>query len=176
MRKLIALLFLIPVLAFGLQPVEPQYQSRVNVNFYATNVAAGATGVETAITLTRTQNFLATTTGSSFVLTAGKRLRITSITFATLGNATATAQTTTFSVRVNTAGAVTTGSTPIIYQVVSATPAVAGAWDRYQIPVEDGWELIGDGTVQFGITANSVYVTNAPAWYVEITGFEYQTP
>lgn len=156
---------------FTVQPARDA--GRTPVRFYATAAAAGTTTTETAITLTRSSGNSATTTGTSFVLTSGKRLRIQSITFATRGHNTATAQTTTFNFRVNTAGAVTTSSTPIELAVRSATPATANAWDRNTIQIPDGWELLGDGTTQFGITAAATYTTNAPTWDVTIIGYEY---
>jgi hypothetical protein len=146
---------------------------RTHVHLYATAAAAGTTGTETAITLTRASGTSATTTGTSFVVTSGKRFRITSVTFAARGHATATAQVTTFSLRINTAGAVTTTSTPVVLSARCATPATASAWDRLTVPLGDGWEIVGDGTLQIGVTANAVYTTNAPTWDVLITGYEY---
>src|SRR5436305_7480507 len=143
-----------------------------SVNFYAVGAAVGATGVETAVTLTRSSEFNATTTGTSFVIGTGKkRYHVTSMVFATRGNATGTAQVTTFSVRVNTARAVTTSSTPIVVKVNSGTPATSLAYDRVSVPLpQGGLELLGDRTGQFGVTVNSVYVTNAPTAYISIDG------
>ncbi len=146
---------------------------RTQVNFYATGVASGATGVETAITLTKSPGTSATSAAASHAITNGKRYRITSITFAARGHATATAQVTTFNFRVNTGGAVTTSSTPIVLAARVATPATALAWDRVNIPIGDGFEITGTSTLQIGITANAVFTTNAPTWDVLITGFEY---
>jgi hypothetical protein len=146
---------------------------RTHLTFSAIAAAAGSTGTETAITLTKSSGTSATSTGASFVVTSGKRFRITHLSVATRGNATATIQTTTFALRINTAGAVTTTSTPIVFQARSATPATASAWDRYILPIPDGFEILGDGTLQFGITANATYTTNAPTWDVNILGFEY---
>lgn len=155
-------------------PVQITDTSRTELRFYATAAAAGTTGTETAITLTKSSGTSATTSAVSFVVTSGKRFRITHISFATLGNATATAQSTSFKFRINTAGAVTTASTPIILQARSATPATASAWDRYSIPLPaDGIDIVGDGTLQFGITAAATYTTNAPTWDVTIIGYEY---
>lgn len=148
--------------------------TRTQVNYYAVAAASGATGVETAITLTKSSGTAATTTGASFVITSGKTFRITHFSVATRGNATATIQTTTFSLRINTAGAVTTTSTPIILAARSATPATASAWDRYIIPLGDGGiEIAGNGTLQFGVTAAATFTTNAPTWDVTIIGYEY---
>jgi hypothetical protein len=147
---------------------------RTELRFYAVAAAAGATGVETAITLTKSSGTGATSTGTSFVITSGKKFRITHISVATRGHATATIQTTTFSLRVNTAGAVTTTSTPVILAARSATPATASAWDRYVIPLGDGGlEIPGDGTLQFGVTAAATFTTNAPTWDVTLIGYEY---
>lgn len=155
-------------------PVLSMDRDRTVLAFWAVGAAAGATGVETAITLSRSNAPGATvTTGTSFAPATGKRFRLTSITVATRGNATATAQATTFSLRVNTGGAVTTSSA-VMLSARSATPATANAWDRFQLSWSgDGPEIIGDGTLQFGVTAAATFTTNAPTWDVTITGYEY---
>ena len=144
------------------------------IHLWANAAAAGATGVETAITLTRSGSpGGATTSASSFTPTNAKRFRITSISFGTRGNNTATAQTTTFNLRVNTAGAVTTSSN-IWFSGRSATPATANAWDRVTFNFGDaGPEVAGDGTLQFGLTAAATFTTNAPTWDAQIVGYEY---
>lgn len=155
-------------------PVIITNTGRTELRFYAVAAAAGTTTTETAITLTRSSGTSATTTGTSFVVTSGKRFKITQLIFATRGNATATIQSTTFNFRLNTAGAVTTTSTPVILSVRSATPATASAWDRVVVTLPgDGIEIPGDGTLQFGITAAATYTTNAPTWDVTIIGYEY---
>jgi len=147
---------------------------RTYVSFWANAAAAGATGVETAITLTRSNATFGgtTSTGSSFTPTSGKRFRIQQILVGSRGNTTATAQITTFNFRVNTAGAVTTTSN-IITSTATATPATALAWDRAQLIIPDGLEFAGDGTLQWGITAAATFTTNAPTWFVNVIGFEY---
>src|SRR4051812_41536562 len=157
-------------------PTFDRHDGRTLVQFYATGAAAGATGAETAIQLAKagTLGSAPAAAAASLVPPSGKRFRITSITFASRGNATATAQVTTFNIRVNAGGAVTTGSAGILLQVRTATPATALAWDRVTITFEDdGPELVGDGTLQWGVTANAVFVTNAPTWDVLITGYEF---
>jgi hypothetical protein len=157
-------------------PTFDRHDGRTLVQLYATGVAAGATGVETAVALAKAGTLGSAPAGAanSLVPTSGKRFRITSITFASRGNATATAQVTTFAIRVNAAGAVTTSSTGILLLVRTATPATALAWDRFTVTFEDdGPELVGDGTLQWGVTANAVFVTNAPTWDVLITGYEF---
>jgi len=156
-------------------PVLVTDTARTFIQMWANGAASGTTGTETAITLTKSAApGSATTSASSFVVTSGKRFRITSITFATRGNNTATAQVTTFNLRVNTAGAVTTSSN-IAFSARSATPATANAWDRTTVFtfVDAGIEIVGDGTLQFGVTAAATFTTNAPTWDVQITGYEY---
>ena len=155
-------------------PVQITNTARTELRFYAVAAAAGTTTTETAITLTKSSGTSATSTAASFVITSGKRFKITHISFAARGHATATAQTTTFNLRVNTAGAVGTTSTPVILSARVATPATASAWDRYVITLPaDGLEIPGDGTLQFGVTAAATYTTNAPTWDVVIIGYEY---
>lgn len=158
------------------QPVTAtasQNVGRSNIVYYATGVASGTTGTETAITLTKATDTGATSNAATFAIAAGKTFRITSIVFASRGNVTATAQVTTFSIRVNTAGAVTTTSTPIVLQARTATPATALAYDRVTFEPRDGYEIAGSATLQFGVTANAVFVTNAPTWDVTIIGQLY---
>lgn len=155
-------------------PVIIADTDRTDFRWYAVAAAAGTTTTETAITLTQSSGTSATTTGTSFKPTSGNRLKITGIVFATRGHATATRQTTTFNLRVNTGGAVTTSSTPIILAARCATPGTANAWDRLVIPLPgDGLEIPGDGTLQWGVTAAATYTTNAPTWDVLIIGYEY---
>jgi hypothetical protein len=143
------------------------------VNFYATNAAAGATTIETAVTLTKSAGTAATSTAVSYVVTANKRFRITSITIGCRGHATGTVQLSTFSLRLNTAGAVITSTTPVIWQASIATIATNSVWDSRTYHFPDGFEILGDGTLQIGVTANATYTTNAPTWFVNITGYEY---
>lgn len=157
-------------------PVAIRDTSKTLIQLYATGAASGTTGTETAINLSKAGTVGGTppAAAASFIPTSGKRFRITSMTFASRGNATATAQVSTFNLRINSAGAVITTSPGIALQVRTATPATALAWDRVTLNLEgEGLEIAGDGTLQFGLTANAVFVTNAPTWDVLITGYEY---
>lgn len=147
--------------------------SRTQITFYAIAAASGSTGVETAITLTKSSGTSATTTGTSFVITSNKKYRITSIVLSAVGNATATVESTTFNFRINTGGAVTTSSTPIVLSYRLTSPATGSFQEQISIPIPDGFEIAGDGTLQFGITAAATFTTNAPTWDVLIIGFEY---
>jgi hypothetical protein len=147
---------------------------RTAISFYANAVASGATGVETLITLTQSKGTGATSSVSTYTITSGKTLRITGIAVFSRGNATATIQTTLFNLRLNTAGACVVTSTPILMGIGTATPATASAIDRAPNPFSsDGYEIAGNGTVSICISANAVFVTNAPTWYVNIIGYEY---
>ena len=146
---------------------------RTAKRYYCVAHASGTTTTETAVTLTHSSQDAATATATSFTPTSGKTFRITAISFATRGHNTATAQTTTFNLRMNTAGAVTTGSTPILLAMRSATAAVANSWDRVYVDIPDGIEIYGDGTKQWGVTAAATFTTNAPTWDVCIIGMEY---
>jgi hypothetical protein len=147
--------------------------NRTPLHFYAVAVAAGTTGTETAITLTKAPGSGATSAAASFVVTSGKKFRITALTVAVRGHATATVATTTFNVRLNTAGACTTTSTPIVLAARVPNEAVANQFVERTFTVPDGYEITGDGTLQFCVTAAATYTTNAPTWDVTITGFEY---
>jgi hypothetical protein len=146
---------------------------RSTLNFYAAGIAAGTTGTETAITLTKSADTGATSSAASFVITSGKRFRIQQATFCARGNATATAQITKFNLRINTAGAVTTASTPVVLSRQVATEATASQWRCQDVVIPDGIEYAGNGTIQFGLTAAATFTTNAPTWDANIVGFEY---
>lgn len=169
-------------ISFQSMPYEPSptvglsgmFMGRTQKGWWANAVTAGTTATEAAVTLTTSSSpGAATTTGSSFVIPAGKRFLINSIMFASRGNSTATAHTITFSLRVNTGGAVTTTS-PVIWTGFTGAGATALAWDRvgpFELP--GGIEIVGDGTAQWGLTVNPTFVTNAPTYYAAISGFEY---
>jgi hypothetical protein len=159
--------------AFGLATQDLKDSGRTAVCLSGTALAVGATGVETALTLTRSAGTAATTSAASFVVTAGKRFRITSITATQVGNATATAAASVFSLRLNTAGAVTTASTPIVLSARAATPATSGAQQVIPVEIPEGLEITGDGTLQIGATVNAVYVTNPATVDLLIVGYEY---
>lgn len=171
MKKLLLGLLLFPVLC--LADSNP-YTIRKNINLYATAFASGATTIETIFTLTFAPNVGATSTLTTYPITNAKHFRITSLILSTVGNAVATAETTTFSLRVNASGACVVTSTPILTSFRLATTAVAGAIDRIFINPTDGIEVNNNGGgIQFCVTANSVFVANAPTWDVEISGYEY---
>lgn len=158
----------------GFSDQELKDAGRTAVTYYVTASTVGATTVESALTFTKSAGTAANTSGLFFVITNGKTFRINSITVATLGNAVATAETTTISLRVATAGNCNTATTPVLFKFRSATPATASAWDRlptFEIP--DGYEIAGNGTINFCASVNSTFVTNAPTVDMLIEGYEY---
>lgn len=157
----------------GIQTQDFKDAGRTAISFYANNVASGTTTTETLITLTQSKGTGATSSASTYTITSGKTLRITAISVGSRGNATATIQSTVFNLRLNTAGACVVTSTPILMGMQSATAAVASDWDRVIIPIPDGYEIAGNGTIALCISAAATFVTNAPTWSVNIVGFEY---
>jgi len=159
--------------ATGFSTQDLKDAARTTIIFSGVGLSSGATGVETALTLVKSSGTGATSSAASFVITNGKTFRITHIILGTKGNATATAQETVFNFRLNTAGAVTTSSTPILLSGRCATVGTSGQYDRTSIPIPDGFEIAGNGTIQIGITASSTYITNAPTLDICVIGFEY---
>lgn len=148
------------------------FKNKKSFALTAVATAAGSTTTETAIQLALSLGTTISAAAASITPTSGKIWRIASITFATRGHSTGTAQSTTFNLRVNTAGATATNS-PVLFSARCATPATALAWDRFAVPLADCYEITGDGTLTIGVTAAATYTTNAPTWDVLITGFEY---
>jgi hypothetical protein len=147
---------------------------RTTINIYGSALAVGATTVEAALTLSKSAGTAAASSAASFVVTAGKRFRITSIVLAQVGSATATLATSIFRLRVNPTGAVTTATTPVIWQSPRIlTPATASAYQQFSLPIPFGMDIFGDGTLQFGFTVNSTFVTNAPTVDIAVSGYEF---
>lgn len=147
---------------------------RTAISFYANNFASGTTTTETIITWNQSKGTAAVTgSTASYTITNGKTLRITGLSVGSRGNATATIQSTVFNLRLNTGGACIVSSTPILFAAQSATAAVASAWDRVIIPIPDGYEIAGNGTIAICISAAATFTTNAPTWAVNLVGYEY---
>ncbi len=156
-------------------PVQVINTSRSEVRIYGVGLAVTAT--DTLLSLTKqVGTAAASAAATSIAITNGKRLKITHLSFASRGHATTTLQATTFNLRVNTAGAVAVGS-PLILSARSATPLVAGAWDRYVVDLgADGIEIPGNASgtqATIGVSAISAFAANAPTIDVTILGYEY---
>lgn len=160
--------------ATGVSTQDLHDAGRTAISFYANNFASGATTVEKIITWDQSKGTGAITAATaSYTITNGKTLRITELSVGTRGHLTATAQTTTFALRLNTAGACVVTSTPILFAAQSATAAVSLAWDRVILPIPEGYEIAGNGTIALCMTGNSTFTTNAPTWAVNLVGYEY---
>lgn len=159
--------------ATGFSTQDLKDAGRTAKSFYANNVAAGTTTTETLITLTQSSGTGATTSAASYTITSGKTFRVTALSVGSRGNATATVQSTIFNLRMNTAGACIVSSTPILFAAQSATPAVISAWDRVILPIPDGYEISGNGTIAICLSAAATFTTNAPTWSVNLMGYEY---
>lgn len=146
---------------------------RTSIVLYATGAAVGSASTETAITLTKSSGTAATTSADSFVVTSGKTFRIQGVKFKTRANNTATTHTTIVRLRLNTAGAVGTTSTPVLFAGRCISGAVSQGTDVFDMLFPEGYEIVGDGTLQIGVTVLSSYATNAPTIDVAIWGYEY---
>lgn len=173
MKLLLALSLLFSQLAFAANPVSFPSANATRLSYYVNAAASGSTGTETAITLSKASNAAAVTTGTGFVIPAGKRFHITALSVATRGHATGTAQSTVFNLRWAAAGSCGTTSTPILAAIQSATAAVSLAWDRVLISPFEGFDIAGDGVGAWCITAAATFTTNAPTWSVNVFGYEY---
>lgn len=131
--------------------------------------AVAGTVADTMMTLTPNRGGTNGSTGTSFAVTTGKRLRITGITIAVRASA-AVASWTRFLLRHNTAGAAINTS-PIAWACDVGTPAqVIGATDEITVWFgTDGPEF--NGTDQIGISSISAATTNLND--VLVYGYEY---
>lgn len=159
--------------ATGITTQDLKDAGRTAIMFYVTSSTVGATGVESALTFTKSAGTGSTSSAYTFVITSGKRFRITYISIATQANASATTHSTVFNLRLNTAANCNAGSTPVLGSWRSASAAVAGQWDRMVIPIGEGYEIAGNGTIQLCASVNSTFVTNAPTADMTIIGYEY---
>lgn len=157
----------------GITTQDLKDAGRTAIVFYVTSSTVGATGVESALTFTKSAGTGSTSSAYTFVITNGKRFRITGISIATQANASATTHSTVFNLRLNTAANCNAGSTPVLGSWRSASAAVAGQWDRFVVPIGEGYEIAGNGTIQFCASVNSTFVTNAPTADMTIIGYEY---
>lgn len=151
-------------------PVIITNTGRTELRFYA--ITSSLAAAETAVTITKSSDTSATTTGTSFVVTSGKRFKITGLsanTYAAVGSNNIV----TVSIRINTSGAVTTTSTAIYqircpaYSPISTPGSNCDQWLPF-----DGIEIPGDGTLQWGVTTSAAS-GSASGLNLAITGYEY---
>jgi hypothetical protein len=157
----------------GAQIVVPQTDTgRTAVTFTAAGLTSGTSTTKVMVTMNKsTVAGAAVSSASSFVITSGKRFRITNISVSVRAMA-ATVAIGLFELVINTAGAAVVGS-PTGFTARAATPATTGIYDHKVIPIPDGLEILGNGTLQFGIAYTPTWTTTASQYDVVITGFEY---
>jgi hypothetical protein len=145
------------------QVVTPT-RTRVSIVFQA---VAPATA-DTLLSLVKSTAGVAAGGATTIAVTAGKILRITTMTFAVKANAAAAAFAT-YNLRINPAGAAVIGSQSEFRVDLGNTEAVAGAARSIAVPIPDGLEL--SGTQQLAVSAAAQAVTNILS--VALTGYEY---
>jgi hypothetical protein len=132
---------------------------------------------ETLLTLTKSIDGAATSTGSSFAISNGKKFRVQSIsaTIESLGSGTGP-QRAYVRLRRNNAGATTASSSlQGVWGFINSTAIVKSGFSMdYEFP--DGLEMTGDGTATFGVTLETPdWVTTTGTGRIKLTiiGFEY---
>lgn len=132
---------------------------------------------EALLSVSESRDGAAIASFTSKVITAGKKLRITSIFgSADAGGTTPAISRVTFKVRVNSSGAVTTTSPLQAILKMPHIPAVAKNSVNNFVNYFDGIEFTGDGTKQIGITVlcpDWTNNTNVPTISLTIFAFEY---
>lgn len=138
---------------------------------YVTLSARLITGVttEALATFTKNVNGTATTAQTAYTITSGKRFRIQSLSVA-ITNTTTVANSCTYNVRV---AASVSASSPIVASCgCSSVGAVAGQQGFANLEIPDGMELLGDGSLQIGVS-HLENVTTASISSFTLIGYEY---
>lgn len=146
------------------QDLKDAGRARVSVTFQA---VAPATA-DTLLSLVKVTNGVAAAGATSIGVTAGKTLRISSITLSIKANAAAAAFAT-LTFRQNPTGATVIGSVSECRVDVGNTAAVIGAADKVEVVFPDGMEF--SGTQTFGCSLAAQAITNIIS--ISINGFEY---
>jgi hypothetical protein len=140
---------------------------------YVSFTALAAAGVTAEALLSMAQNKQGVNTAgvTSYTITSGKTLRITSIGVSVRSGAAAIAFSR-IALRHNTAGA-TTAASPIAYLVPEANTlnATSGSGGEVVIDIPDGIEFFGNGTQTIGVSHLDQATTNI--LNVTICGYEY---
>lgn len=150
----------------GLTVQELKDAGRV-IKTYVATATAGVTS-EALLTLTPYADLAAGSTGTSFAVTAGKRLRLQSL-VVTWRNNTAAAGGVTIRFRTNASGAAIVSS-PVQFAVnATTTGATIGQGATNILIFPDGFEL--SGAMQFGLT--QLAVGAVVGLDVSVIGYEY---
>lgn len=147
-------------------PVYPSGSGRVLKVFSGTFTGAAT---EALISLTPITDGVAGTAATSFVVTSGKRFRIQAMTL-TIRNAGAAVQGSVVNLRVNTAGAATAASALLLTAGAGTLSATANIVGMGLADVPDGLEILGNGTIQFGV---SQVGTATAGNTITLVGYEY---
>jgi hypothetical protein len=156
---------------------------RVGV-FWTVDQFAAAAATDALLTVTESRDGAATTTFTSKVITSGKRLRLQTchLCYEINGTTVANIRPIYVRIRINTAGAAT-ASSPLVANLAVVPAAIystavvtlgGGVTQEYTFP--DGFEFLGDGTKQIGISSIApgwVTTTTLPKISMSIIGFEY---
>jgi hypothetical protein len=153
------------VQATNFLPVQqPKDTGRVS-KMYSSVFTAATT--EALVTLTPISDGTAGTTGTSFTVTSGKRLRIQQICLSTR-NAGAAGQGVVIQLRMTSTGAVTATSNLVGTIATGSNLAIANSANSDCMVMPDGFEL--SGTQQFGVSQIGTATANNT---VVVYGFEY---
>jgi hypothetical protein len=148
-------------------PVQSAKDTGRVAKVYTATAVAGVT-TEALITLTPLSDFVAGSTGTSFAVTAGKRLRLQGMSV-TWRSATAAAGSVILRFRVSNTGAVTASTAISAALGVTQATATAGFCASSTFTFPDGFEL--SGTMQLGIT--QLASAAATGLDFELYGYEY---
>jgi hypothetical protein len=138
---------------------------------YVILFAQAVTGVttEALITFTKNVNGTTTTAQTAYTITSGKTFRIQSISYL-VKNTTTTANSGTVNVRV---AATVSATSPLVASLfVSAPAAVASAVGADSIQLVDGIDILGNGSIQIGIS-HIENIATASIVSFTLTGYEY---
>ena len=152
---------------------EPTQDLKDSGRQYLSFTATAAAGViaEALLTLSQNKQGVVTAGVTSYVITSGKTLRITTIAISVRSAAAAIAFSR-LALRHNPAGA-TIATSPVAYQLpeVNTNSATSGTGAAIVIPIPDGIEFFGNGTQTIGLSHLDQATTNI--LNVTLTGFEY---
>jgi hypothetical protein len=162
--------------ANGFSVQDLKDSGRVNIA-WTVNQFSAASAAEALLTVTESRDLATATTFTTKVITSGKRLRITSLTFTVGagGSAPAAIMRAYIALRGLTTGS-TTASSPIQYRIGTSVAVAVNSTSTVFIAFPDGIEFLGDGTKTIGWSAicpDWVTGTSIPILSMSATAFEY---
>ena len=145
-------------------PNDGAFRQRVSIIYQAVATATA----DTLLSLVKSINGTAAGGATSIAVSAGKILRLTSITFSIRSGA-ANAAFGTMTLRINSGGAALISSPSEFRVDVGNTEAIIGAARSVTVPIPDGFELTG--TAQLAVSVACQATTNILS--VSLLGYEY---